>query len=390
MAKKNRKQPRQPIETRKRRALRRKEERQQKMLLIGLAAVGIIIVALLALGLYQEYVAKPAAPVAKVDGVPIRTDTYQKRVRLERFNIRRNIEYWQWQKAMLDPEKEEDQFYIQLVDQQLQQFQSRLENVGLIVLQQMIDEELIRHKAAEEGITVTPEEIQLYIEQSFGYERNPPTPTPTPITATVTITGTPTPTPTRMTEQQFKEAYRNFIAALQKQVGLTEQEYRDIVAVALLREKLRQVLADKVPTTAEQVHIRRILLDSEEEANKVLEELKAGADFAELARKYSKDEVTKDDGGDMGWFPRGVLEKTVEDIAFALQVGRFSEVLKTSEGYEIIKVEAHEMERELDPAYLAQRKAAALDNWLAKARNSDRVENLWSPDKVPPEETPRP
>jgi len=248
MAKK-RKEAKKPVETRKRRALRKKEQRQQRMVLIGLGIVGLIVVGLLAMGLYQEYVAKPASPVAIVGDVPIRTDAYQKRVRLERFNLRRSIEYWERQKAMLDPEKEEDKFYIQLVDQQLQQLKSRLENVGVTVLQQMIDEELIRQKAAEEGITVTPQEVQLQIERAFGYERNPPTPTPTPITATLTITGTPTPTPTRMTEKEFKQAYKEFITSLQKQVGISEQEYRDIVAVILLREKLRQGLADKVPTT---------------------------------------------------------------------------------------------------------------------------------------------
>jgi len=388
MAKK-RKEAKKPVETRKRRALRKKEQHQQRMVLIGLGIVGLIVVGLLAMGLYQEYVAKPASPVAIVGDVPIRTDAYQKRVRLERFNLRRSIEYWERQKAMLDPEKEEDKFYIQLVDQQLQQLKSRLENVGVTVLQQMIDEELIRQKAAEEGITVTPQEVQLQIERAFGYERNPPTPTPTPITATLTITGTPTPTPTRMTEKEFKQAYKEFITSLQKQVGISEQEYRDIVAVILLREKLRQVLADKVPTTAEQVHVRHILLDSEEEAKEVLEKLKAGADFAELAKEYSKDEATKDNGGDLGWFPRGKWEKTFEDVAFSLEVGRISGIIKTSMGYHIIKVEGHEMNRELDPAYLAERRASALEDWLAKARNSDKVKRFWTPDKVPPEETPQ-
>jgi parvulin-like peptidyl-prolyl isomerase len=383
-----RKQPTPKPETKKALAIRRKEERQTLYVYIGLGAVGFIILLLLALGLYQELYAKPASPVAIVGSTPIRTDAYQRRVRLERYNIKRNIEALQSQKAYLDPQKEEDKFYIQLIDSQLKSLQSRLENVGLLVLEEMIEEELIRQKAAEEGITVSPEEVQLYIERLFGYERYPPTPTPTTITTTQTLTETPTPSPTPMSEEDFRRLYQSFLSILGKEAGISEQEYREMIAVELLREKLRQALAEKVPTTAEQVHARHILLDSEEEAKKVLEELKAGADFAELARKYSKDEDTKENGGDLGWFPKGEWEPAFDAVAFSLKVGEISDVVRTSRGYHIIKVEGHEMNRELDPDYLAQKRAAALDEWLQQARYSDKVRRLWKPEVVPPEKTP--
>ena len=383
-----RKQPTPKPETKKALAIRRKEERQTLYVYISLGAVGFIILLLLALGLYQELYAKPASPVAIVGSTPIRTDAYQRRVRLERYNIKRNIEALQSQKAYLDPQKEEDKFYIQLIDSQLKSLQSRLENIGLLVLEEMIEEELIRQKAAEEGITVSPEEVQLYIERLFGYERYPPTPTPTTITTTQTLTETPTPSPTPMSEEDFRRLYQSFLSILGKEAGISEQEYREMIAVELLREKLRQALAEKVPTTAEQVHARHILLDSEEEAKKVLEELKAGADFAELARKYSKDEDTKENGGDLGWFPKGEWEPAFDAVAFSLKVGEISDVVRTSRGYHIIKVEGHEMNRELDPDYLAQKRAAALDEWLQQARYSDKVRRLWKPEVVPPEKTP--
>jgi len=191
-----------------------------------------------------------------------------------------------------------------------------------------------------------------------------------------------------MSEEDFRKLYQSFLSILAKEAGISEQEYRELVAVELLREKLRQALAEKVPTTAEQVHARHILLDSEEEAKKVLEELKAGADFAELARKYSKDEDTKENGGDLGWFPKGEWEPAFDAVAFSLKVGEISDVVRTSRGYHIIKVEGHEMNRELDPDYLAQKRAAALDEWLQQARYSDKVRRLWKPEVVPPEKTP--
>ncbi|MDW8102262.1 MAG: peptidylprolyl isomerase [Anaerolineae bacterium] len=379
-------QPPKP-ETKKARAIRKREERQILYIYIGLGAVAFVVLLLLALGLYQEYYVKPASPVAIVGSTPIRTDAYQKRVQLERYNLKRNIEALESQKFSLNPQKEEDKFYIELINSQLQLLQSRLENVGLFVLEEMIDEELIRQKAAEEGVTVSPEELQLYIERLFGYERYPPTPTPTPAQP-ITITETPTPQPTPISEEDFRRLYQSFLSILSKEAGITEQEYRDMVAVNLLREKLRQVLAEKVPSTAEQVRARHILLESEEEARKVLEELKQGADFAELARKYSKDEATRENGGDLGWFPKGEWDPAFDAVAFSLKVGEISDVVRTSMGYHIIKVEGHEMDRELDPEYLARRKAAALDEWLQQVRYSDKVQRLWKPEMVPPEKTP--
>ena len=72
-------------------------------------------------------------------------------------------------------------------------------------------------------------------------------------------------------------------------------------------------------------------------ANRVLRQLKRGASFEELARRYSEHEnATR--GGDMGFFPRGVQDKDFDKVAFDLKQGEISEVLKTAFGYHIIKV----------------------------------------------------
>ncbi len=74
-------------------------------------------------------------------------------------------------------------------------------------------------------------------------------------------------------------------------------------------------------------------------ATKVLAEIKSGANFAELAKKYGSDS-TKDKGGDLGWFARGAMVKEFEDTAFALKKGELATTLvKTEFGYHIIKVE---------------------------------------------------
>jgi len=370
--------------TKKQIALGRKARRQQRMVIIGTVAIVLVIVAVIAFGYYQEYIAKPAKPVAIVDGVPIRTDLYQGRVRYRRFVLRNYENVLKAQLAQMDTSNETQQFMAQYIQQQLQQIQSQLMSAPMDVLDELIDAELIRQEAARRGIVVTPEEVQLEIESQFGYQRNPPTPTPTPITPTVPITITPTPTVAPMTEAQFRERYAKFLKEFTERTGLSEAELRRIFEDMLLERKLRAAMAEEVPTTAEHVHARHILVETEEEARQVLERLRAGEDFAALAKEFSIDEATKEEGGDLGWFPRGQMAPEFEEAAFNTPVGEITEPISTTFGYHIIEILGRE-ERELEPYMLRSRQNKAFEEWLEEQRNSPKVVNLWSPDVVPPD-----
>jgi len=370
--------------TKKQIALGRKARRQQRMVIIGTVAIVLVIVAVIAFGYYQEYIAKPAKPVAIVDGVPIRTDLYQGRVRYRRFVLRNYENVLKAQLAQMDTSDETQQFMAQYIQQQLQQIQSQLMSAPMDVLDELIDAELIRQEAARRGIVVTPEEVQLEIESQFGYQRNPPTPTPTPITPTVPITITPTPTVAPMTEAQFRERYAKFLKEFTERTGLSEAELRRIFEDMLLERKLRAAMAEEVPTTAEHVHARHILVETEEEARQVLERLRAGEDFAALAKEFSIDEATKEEGGDLGWFPRGQMAPEFEEAAFNTPVGEITEPISTTFGYHIIEILGRE-ERELEPYMLRSRQNKAFEEWLEEQRNSPKVVNLWSPDVVPPD-----
>ncbi len=74
-------------------------------------------------------------------------------------------------------------------------------------------------------------------------------------------------------------------------------------------------------------------------AEKILDQLKKGADFAKLAAQDSDDPGTRDRGGDLGFFERGQMIKPFEDAAFALKPGQLSGVVATRFGFHIIEVE---------------------------------------------------
>lgn len=85
------------------------------------------------------------------------------------------------------------------------------------------------------------------------------------------------------------------------------------------------------------IQASHILVSTEAEARDILAKLKAGSDFAELARQYSIDEASRADGGDLGVFAKGDLLPVFDDAAFKLKPGEFSGIVKSDLGYHIIK-----------------------------------------------------
>ncbi|MCD6520940.1 MAG: peptidylprolyl isomerase [Anaerolineae bacterium] len=257
-------------------------------------------------------------------------------------------------------------------------------NLPLSVLNELIEDRIIRQECQRRGITVSPEEVEIRLERQFGYDRNPPTPVPT-ITSTLPITITPTPTIAPMTYEEFKERSSAWFEAMQAQTGFTEQDFRRLVESGLYREKLMKDFEKEVPSTAEQIHARHILLESKEDAEKALERLKNGEDFAQVAKEMSTDTATKDNGGDLGWFPRGVMDPDFEQAAFALEPGETSGIVETKYGYHIIHVDEKDPNRPLSPAELAQKQREAFNKWLQEKRSSDEVVRKWSSAMIPTE-----
>src|SRR5215469_12012483 len=96
--------------------------------------------------------------------------------------------------------------------------------------------------------------------------------------------------------------------------------------------------ASKQIAGEQEVHARHILVETEDEAKAVKAELDKGADFAELAKKKSKDPGASD-GGDLGFFTKDQMVPEFSAVAFSLEPGKISDPVKTQFGWHIIKVE---------------------------------------------------
>ena len=125
-------------------------------------------------------------------------------------------------------------------------------------------------------------------------------------------------------------------------------------------------------------------MESEDNAKAIAAELKKGADFAELAKKKSKDPGASD-GGDLGFFTKDQMVPEFSAVAFTLEPGKISDPVKSQFGWHIIKVE--EKRSRQAPAFeqvKAQietdvtRKAQA--DYVAKLREAAKVERMDKPD----------
>ncbi len=121
------------------------------------------------------------------------------------------------------------------------------------------------------------------------------------------------------------------------QNALLSKEVGPSVTEAQVRARYDATIANKPGD--EEVHARHILVAKEDDAKKIIAELKGGADFAELAKKNSTDPGAAQ-GGDLGWFKKGDMLPEFSAAAFALQPGQITDTpVHTQYGWHVIKVE---------------------------------------------------
>jgi len=144
--------------------------------------------------------------------------------------------------------------------------------------------------------------------------------------------------------------------------------------------------ASKQISGEQEVRARHILVETEDEAKAIVEELKKGADFAELAKKKSKDPGASD-GGDLGFFTKEQMVPEFSAAAFALEPGKISDPVKSQFGWHVIKVEEKRNRKPPDfdqvkgqiETYVT-RKAQA--EYVGKLREAAKVERFDKPEET--------
>jgi len=156
---------------------------------------------------------------------------------------------------------------------------------------------------------------------------------------------------------------------------------------------------------AKQTEETAALAAAEAKANDLLKQIRAGTSFEEVAKKYS-DGPSAAQGGDLGVFKRGALAKELEDKTFAMKSGEVTDVIRTKQGYVILKVTSHQMagippfkdvEPRLQDAMYYQKLQPALRAYLTKLREEayidvkeGYIDSGASPNETKPIETAAP
>ena len=156
--------------------------------------------------------------------------------------------------------------------------------------------------------------------------------------------------------------------------GYTAEEFRSELHEEILAARAIEAIAESLPENVDQVHARHIVVRTREEAEDLLAQLEDGADFAELAALHSLDASTRPAGGDLGWFPRGLLTAPeIETTAFRLQPDQLSEVVETILGFHVVQSLGRES-RPLNGEALTYFRVYRVEQWLEEQRIAVGIE----------------
>lgn len=164
---------------------------------------------------------------------------------------------------------------------------------------------------------------------------------------------------------------------------------------AVTEEAMRKVYDEAIKQMAdeEEVSARHILVETEDEAKKILADLKKGGDFSAIAKEKSKDPGSKESGGDLGFFGKDQMVPEFANAAFALNKGQLSEPVKSQFGWHVIRVD--DKRKKQPPAFeqvkdqiqtFVQRRAQA--EMITKLRENAKIERLDAQPEAKPDAKP--
>lgn len=238
---------------------------------------------------------------------------------------------------------------------QRQLVEALLERVGPGLLEQLIRETLVQQALAQKKLRVEPQAVEARVaefKRQFG------------------------------SEPEFQEWLMQRGITL---ISLRKQVEMDLGVEALVRAEVK-ISEAELQREHERLHrrvqARHIVVTTESEAQELRRQLLAGADFAELARKFSIDEGTRRRGGELGLVSYDAFQPAFAEALFSLKVGELSQVVHSPGGYHLILVERIEPAPPLDAAAKAElrdrliqeRVAEKKESWLREALSQAKIE----------------
>ena len=234
---------------------------------------------------------------------------------------------------------------------------------GSSVVETLINNKVIELEGEKEGIKVSKKEINAELDEfieSYGGEET--------FNSALEASG--------ISLADFKKDIENYLIVekiLGKDIDITEDEMKEYF------EENKESFNEE-----EQVKASHILVEDEKTAKEVIEKLNAGEDFAELAKEYSTDEGSAEEGGDLGYFEYGDMVEEFSEAAFKLKEGEISEPVKSDYGYHIIKVTGKKDAKEATyEDHKEEIKTILFDNeinskyqdWLDETKDKYKIEN---------------
>jgi len=179
----------------------------------------------------------------------------------------------------------------------------------------------------------------------------------------------------------------NFAAWLEANLW-TRDEFHDALAAEMLTEQLVSIVTADVPWAVEQVRARYLQVDDLGLAQSLLQQIRNGEDFAALAGIYSLDQVTGQNGGELGgYFARGsLLVPAVETAAFTLDLGEVSEIIAGTSGddnqttYYLVQLIERDPQRPLSAALRYTLLQQAFETWLQSQWDQATIVRLVNTD----------
>ncbi len=390
----------------------REAEIQKNVVRAVIVTIGALL-AVLAIAFVIEQVVVPNQVVASVNGESITVGQFREAVNFERNRL--VLQFNQLQAAGLD------------VNQIAQQepYATWLSEIntpdllGLRVINDMVEDVLIRQEADQRNIVVNEEELEQEINDFFGYDptevaligveptaTDEPTETPTPF-----VSPTPSPTPTEtptLGPDETEEAFEPTLTPQPTLVNPTQsaeevvesfnenqQGFRDFFAregigggaVDAFFERVAReaLLTDAVfgeTDTLLYADVRHILVESEETALDVLDALQNGESFADLARALSTDTGSGARGGELGESYVGNFVPEFSEAIETAEIGELVGPVETEFGFHIIQVRSKEERTGEDvDAQLESAKQQNFSRFVEELRtsNEDNIEifDIW-------------